>query len=156
MFLTGDRYEPTRSWCGSIKIGLLLEPIIEYIISMINEIKLGINNTKKKAIVFHLVVRLNAIIVNKCLKYNIKINSADKVMEYLEYLCIMIKYNENTKEFIKLVNKIDKNIQYEENKNNNFTPRKKAKLLRKSTSSIDDYDEIFDITTLNDIDIQRW
>lgn len=157
MFSVGTSYEIKESRSGSIKIGLLLEPIIEYIISIVNDIKLGISDDiKKNAIIFHLVVRLNTIIELKCLKYKIKINSSDMIMEYLEILCIMIKYNKNTSELIKIINNIDFFLQGEERKVIQYTPRKKASFLRKSTSSIDDYDNILDINILSNMDIQRW
>ena len=138
----------------------LFTPILDFIIIILN----SYNKSDIIISVFHLVVRLHSIILLKCKKNNIKIESADDIMNYLEFLCKMIKYNNDTNDFIEILNKINYIIEskldkiYQEEKNNLNIKKNKSitKILRKCTSSIDDYDDIIDIDILSEIDLNRW
>ena len=135
------------------KLLLVLSPINEYISGLIQK---ELDEKDLYPLIFQLVVRLQMIIELKCDKYHIKLESADTSMDYLELLCQMIKSNSETKIFLDLVNQTDSYFTEQQKKFLYSSPHSKARVLRKTVSSVDEETDIFDILTLHELEVQRW
>ena len=86
-----------------VRLREIYQPIIEYIelvleenkINPVSELELDFSLEQVKS-VYHIITRLNDIIILKCEKKQIKILNVDMLMDYTDVLCDMLLENTKT------------------------------------------------------------
>ena len=85
--------------CLPGELQALYEPLVEYIGLVIESAKVDLEkplHEDQVVYIYHIIVRLHEIVVEKCQKNGLVINNADTLMEYMEYLARQVSSNRAT------------------------------------------------------------